>query len=168
MDDTGLSVADVFGLAIELEHEGIKFFLAAYESTDRPALKKLFNDLAMAEQSHERKLVHLRDKLTKAYQLDDAKDKDEVIASYLTTWVKDKVFFMSHREIDKLARSRDIRAVLCAAIDLEKDAITFFTGLREFVDGYLSDGVIKQILAEEMQHIVILKRHLNQLGGGGC
>lgn len=161
MENAGLSAEDVFGLAIALEHEGIKFFLAASEATGRPELRKLFISLAQAEQIHERKLIFMRDKLRKDNNPEDFKGQDEVIISYLNSWVKDKVFYLTDREIDKLVQSRNIREILFKAIALEKEAIAFFSGLRDYMSDYFADGAVKQILAEEMQHLVILKRHLS-------
>ena len=47
---------DVFKIAIDKENEAYQFYLKAAENTSNPDVKKLFEEFAKVELSHEQKL----------------------------------------------------------------------------------------------------------------
>ncbi|MEW6002251.1 MAG: ferritin family protein [Nitrospirota bacterium] len=48
---------DVFKIAIDKEHEAYEFYMNAAANTSNPDVKKLFEEFARVELSHEQKLI---------------------------------------------------------------------------------------------------------------
>ena len=53
-----------------------------------------------------------------------------------------------------------MKRAIMAAIDLEKESIVFYQGMKEFVPESLGKNKINDIIKEEMKHIRILSNKL--------
>lgn len=151
---TGL---DVLGIAERMERDAATFYRRAAGLYDDTKLSKLFSELAQWEKRHMEVFAQLKQRLAEGGQM----PREKGIARTGSPHVPG---FEWGSTRDGQLTGRESRAqVLQMAIEKEKDAIAYYTGLREFVLGEADVGVVKEIIREEDRHVRILTQSLEQI-----
>lgn len=150
---------EVFEMAEHLEREGTEFYNAAAESVGQGKLQDLFYTLAEWEVRHEKIFAELRKNLTSKEQSVITFDPDSESARYLKTLVEGMVSF------DHTLKADSPKEILTAAIESEKDAVSFYTAMRNAVPESLGKSKIDKIIEEEASHVRILGEQLGKLIG---
>ncbi len=83
-------------------------------------------------------------------------------AAYLQAMADGQVFDRRRPPTANLA-GKTIEEILRIAIELEKDSIVFYRGLREMVPENLGREKVERILKEEMGHVTLLADELAAL-----
>jgi hypothetical protein len=89
-------------------------------------------------------------------------DPDGEAARYLNAIADGQVFDLHADLIEDLA-GKTIEEILKIAIDLEKDSIVFYLGLRDLVSESLGKDKVETIIREEMGHVTLLSDELAAL-----
>lgn len=146
------SLDEVFKMACEVEDDGREFYLKAAEHAGTDETRKLFAELADWELRHKKLFQSMRDSLPEK-QRTEYFDPENEAARYLHGFVEGKVFNLDPSVIDSLAHM-ETPDVLRRAIEIEKDSIAFYTGVRQVVpkDAQRVDDII----TEEQRHVRIL------------
>ncbi len=151
------SAADIFDMAVRMEHHGLAFYKAFASKVQDPEIQEVFRFMIDQETKHIEIFSGMKSgldehKLPESYQGE--------AGSYLDAFVKDQVF-SSPEEAEQTARQITDRArAIDIALELEKSSILFYSGMKEVVRE--SDhGNIDLIIAEERDHI----RRLSSLKG---
>jgi rubrerythrin len=153
------NIDEIFEIAEQIERNGAAFYRrAAKESLDAGHKQKLL-DLAEMELSHERTFAAMRMEQENA---PTSFDPDGEAARYLDAIADGRVFDLRADHIEDLA-GKTIEEILKIAIDLEKDSIVFYLGLRDLVSESLGKEQMETIIAEEMSHITLLSDELAAL-----
>jgi rubrerythrin len=145
---------EIFEMAEQMERNGAKFYRDAAEGVSKTDEKEWLLQLAQMEDAHEKIFQSIRSTLT----ADDAQstvfDPQGESALYLRALVDTKVFY--EKDID----TSNMRGILKAAIQAEKDSIVFYLGMKEAVAQDKGKARIDEIIKEEMGHIRLLSREL--------
>ncbi len=147
-------IDEIFEMAVQMEKNGFEFYKAAADRVKGPENKGLLVRLAEMEGEHEKTFKTLRADLVGQEETDAVYDPDGEAALYLKSIVDAQVFFQ--REIDVSS----MKEVLKEAVLAEKDAIAFYTGMRNMVKGDEGKVKIDAIISEEMSHVRILSEKL--------
>ena len=144
---------EIFEMAEQMERNGAKFYHDAAEGVSGNE-KEWLLQLAAMEDAHEKIFQSIRSTLS----ADDAQstvfDPEGESALYLRALVDTKVFY--EKDID----TSNMRGILKAAIQAEKDSIVFYLGMKDVVAADKGKARIDEIIKEEMGHIRLLSREL--------
>jgi len=151
---------EVFEMAEHLERNGAEFYNDAAESVEKGKLQDLFYTLSAWEIRHEKIFSKLRKDLTSKEQSMITFDPDSESASYLKTLVEGMVSF------EHTLKADSPEEILKAAIESEKDAVSFYVAMRNAVPEALGKSKIDQIIKEEAAHAKLLGAQLGKLIGG--
>jgi rubrerythrin len=156
-----LNAVEVFEIAEQIERNGVKFYRKAAELFNESEICTLLIELADWETRHEqifrdmgKQLIQLNKK-TRTLEL-GKKEFDPKLMACLT------VFGTVSDPPHKLKSIEKIADVLKTAIEKEKDSITFYEGLKDFVSASDDKNKVDDIIKEEMHHIQILSQALKQ------
>jgi len=159
--NVALDAFEVFEIAVQIEQNGAKFYSKAAELFNESDIRNLFIDLADWETKHEQVFLNMGKQLVKLNKKTgtiepEKKEFDPKLMACLG------VFGTVSEPLHQLKSLEKITDVLKTAIEKEKDSITFYEGLKDFVTN--SDDKIKvdDIIQEEMHHIKILNQALKQ------
>ncbi len=152
---------EVFEIAEQIERNGAKFYRKAAALFNEPAICTMFIELADWEKKHEQIFNDMGKELVKANEKTTAprlekKQLDPKIMACLAVFgtVSDPPYGL--KSIEKMAD------ILKTALIKEKDSITFYEGLKDFVSTREDKNKVDDIIEEEMHHIKILNQALKQ------
>lgn len=151
---------EVFEMAEHLERNGAEFYNDAAESVEKGKLQDLFYTLSEWEIKHEKMFSGLRKDLSSKEQSLITFDPESESTRYLKSLVEGMVSFEHTLDADS---PEDI---LKAAIESEKDAVSFYVAMRNAVPEALGKSKIDQIIKEEAAHAKLLGVQLGKLIGG--
>ncbi|MCS7174806.1 rubrerythrin [Pseudothermotoga sp.] len=158
------NIDEIFEMAEQIERNGVTFYNKAAELFPEYTKKSIFLKLAEMEKEHERRFHQMRLELAKKErEISQFVDPQGEAAAYLRAMVSGKVF---DPKLDPTKRFKDIKSVselLRIAIDIEKDSIIFYLGLKEMVPQGLGKDKIEFIVREEMSHVAILSDMLEKI-----
>ena len=153
------NIDEIFEMAEQIEHSGVAFYRRAAERSMDEERKQKLLDLAEMELSHERSFAAIR---TEQENAPTSFDPDGEGARYLDAIVAGRVFDLRADHAKDLS-GKTVEEILKIAIDLEKDSIVFYLGLRDLVSESLGKERVEAIIAEEMSHITLLSDELAAL-----
>ncbi len=150
---------EVFEMAEHLEVHGAEFYNAAAESVDDKKLKDLFYALAEWEIKHKELFASLRENLSAHEQTQITFDPNKETTRYLKSLVDGMVSF------EHTLKADSPKEILKAAIESEKDSVTFYSAMRDAVPEAFGRSKINDIIDEEAAHVRILGNQLGKLLG---
>ncbi|MBW2058959.1 MAG: ferritin family protein [Deltaproteobacteria bacterium] len=161
------SADEVFEMAEQIERNGARFYRRAAEGVLDSGERRMFLELAAMEQNHERVFASMREELSTSDRTAAAFDPQGEGALYLRAMADGHVFDPKADPVDFFKDQHTQRDILKKALDLEKDSIIFYLGIKEVVPERLGKGRIEEIIKEEMRHIVFLNGELTARGPSG-
>lgn len=150
---------EILEMAERIETNGAAFYADAARRADDPASRTLLESLARMEADHQRTFARLRSEAADGGGVAAYEDPDGLAIGYLRSMADSRVF--SGRALDTSSTAAILRAALAA----ERDAIAFFTGMRELVPEGPGRAPVDRIIREEMDHVVQLSRRLKAVAG---
>jgi rubrerythrin len=158
------NIDEVFEMAEQIERNGVAFYNKAAEMFPEYTKKSIFLKLAEMEKEHEKRFHQMRlDLAKKERELSQFLDPQGEAAAYLRAMVSGKVFDPKLDPTTRFKQVRSLSEVLRIAIDVEKDSIIFYLGLKEMIPQGLGKDKIDLIVREEMSHVTILSDLLEKL-----
>ncbi|WP_005035350.1 ferritin-like domain-containing protein [Holophaga foetida] len=145
---------DIFEMAEQIERNGASFYREAELGVSDPRSKALLAQLAAMEDDHENAYADLRKGLNEAENTPTVFDPDDEAVRYLRAMADTRVFF------EQTVDFRSMASILKTAIQMEKDSIAFYLGLKDLVPEALGRKRVDDIIREEMGHIQLLSREL--------
>jgi rubrerythrin len=155
---TGL---DVLAIAERMERNASGFYRRAAGLYDDPELSKLFSELAQWEKRHMEVFAEMKQRLSEGMcEIGQyGAERDSAPVARVPAAV-----FADRVDPSGELTGREAKAdVLRLAIEKEKEAIAYYTGLREFVLAAEDVGALEEILEEEARHVRILMQSLGQI-----
>ncbi|MBN2223930.1 MAG: ferritin family protein [Deltaproteobacteria bacterium] len=156
------NIDEVFEIAEQIERNGAQFYRKAAALFETSRAKSLLMDLAAMEDRHEKIFKELRQELKKKAGKQDSYIDDEP-AQYLKAVAGGCVFPINTDPSERLKADESLQDVLHFAIEIEKDSIVFYLGVREAMPEELGRLDISQIIKEEMRHITFLSDMLHKI-----
>jgi rubrerythrin len=152
---------EVFEMAEQIERNGGKFYRAAAEKF--PEVRDILLDLAAMEDEHLKTFVNIRSELSGTELEEPVYDPDGQAQMYLRVMADGHVFDVTADPAGQLAARNTPEEVLKMAINVERDSIAFYVGLKEAVSKKAGKDKVEGIIKEEMGHIVTLNQKLQDL-----
>lgn len=150
---------EIFEMAEQIERNGAKFYRFAADKL--PAARQVLFDLAAMEDEHEKTFVDMRAQLSGREQEPMVFDPDDEASMYLQVVADGHVFDVKADPAEQLKGKETAEDILQEAINLEKDSIAFYAGLKECVRPRAGRDKIEGIIREEFGHIATLNEKLS-------
>lgn len=141
---------DIFEMAVMIEKNGAVFYREAAEQVEKSDQKELLLELARMENSHETTFAKMQKELQDQEMFTTTFDPENENVLYLKALADTKVFSGKNKP------EKSIRSILSGAIQVEKDSIAFYTGMKELIPEKYGQAKINDIIKEEMSHIRLL------------
>ena len=151
---------EIFEMAEEIERNGARFYRKAAEGTAKPVSKNLLLTLAAMEDKHLQVFTEMREELHRQKQAPDMFDPDKEAVEYLHEFAHGRVFDVKDDPSRRLTGKETFSEVLTVALQLEKDSIIFYLGLKELVPERLGQDRVRGIIKQEMTHVTLISREL--------
>ena len=146
---------EIIGLAIQMETVGGLFYERIAQLMTDDSLKRLMRHLGEMEQLHKNSYMTLRASFIASLRRLDSAPPEPAILEYLQTWIEGKVF-KKDSLLNFFKTRQTMENILWQAIEMEKDSIAFYSGLRELVQDADEKRLVNQIIQEELAHVVEL------------
>lgn len=157
---------EVFEMGMDIEQNGEAYYRKAAELAEKPEIKKIFEDLMVAEQAHYETFKKLRENLPAKDTTPLVSDPDDQGYLYLDALVKSRLF-NSVREAENVCSERcDPISVLQGALTFEKDTILFFTEMKGRTREDLGKSEIDRLIAEEREHVIWISGMIKKIRDG--
>jgi rubrerythrin len=161
------NVDEIFEIAEEIESNGARFYRDMADQILDKAMQREFHRLAEMEDAHKRGFQSIRTGLSDQDRAPTVFDPEGESAQYLRALGDLRVFDEQARGEflfpDTLSDNEKMGQILRAAIEIEKESIAFYVGMKKFVPENLGKKKIDGIIQEEMGHIRVLAKRLKDL-----
>ncbi len=147
---------EILTVAEQIERNGAAFYRKAADRQSDEKAKRMFLDLAAMEDEHEQTFATMRAGLTEQERKQLVFDPDEETPLYLRSLADRNVFDVTGDPWEKLSGEEDIVHILRFAIQMEKDSVVFYTGLKEMVPARFGGDKVQSVIKEELGHISTL------------
>jgi rubrerythrin len=158
---------EVYQVAINVESNAVAFYRAAAKRSADPESRGMYADLAEWEGGHVTVLADLRGRLDANARAHTPADPAGEVTAYLQALAAGAAFRKDRGLESLLDKCRGPLEVLGYAIRFEQEAIRFFGTMKGLVPEYLGASAIDRLIAEEQQHLSMLKGKVYALSGGG-
>lgn len=162
METIGLQLVDVIDLAIQMEETAAEFYQTAGKAVRDVDKRSLLLGLAAVEKEHAATFARMKEKLEASASVDS--EVDALVAGFLSSWIEGEVSYTKPELATELARSGSLREILAKAVEMEKDSISFYSGLRSYVASSEAEEAVAEIMREELGHVVDLSKALKEHG----
>jgi rubrerythrin len=149
------NIDETFEIAEQIERNGARFYRKAADLFEASRAKNLLMDLASMEDRHEKLFKEIRQELKKKGGTQDI-IIDEEPAKYLKAVAGGYVFPISADPSDKLKGKEKLTDIIDFAIEIEKNSIVLYLGIREAMPEELGKLDIYKLIKEELRHITVL------------
>jgi rubrerythrin len=154
MEET-FNAVEVFRIAEQIERDGAAFYRAASPKVDNAKIRDLLAQLADWELTHEQTFARMRQAIPAGNAEISVSDPEKCRAMAALS-----EFTIKGAKPHDPAGATSTRAVLEMALEMERDSIIFYTGLKDFVADPAAVEQIDQIIGEEHLHIQALRNRL--------
>jgi rubrerythrin len=145
---------EVFEMGMDIEQNGEAYYRKAVELTEDPDVKKIFEELMVAEQAHYETFKKLRENLPAKDTTPIVSDPEDQSYLYLDALVKSRLFNSVREAEEVVSKATGPIEALQGALTFEKDTILFFTEMKGRTREDLGKTEIDRLISEEREHIV--------------
>ena len=145
---------EVFEMGMNIEMNGEAYYRKAAELTEDAEIKKIFEDLMVAENQHYETFKKLRENLPAKDTTPLVSDPEDQEYLYLDALVKSRLFNNVHEAEEAVSKASGSIEALQGALTFEKDSILFFTEMKGRTREDLGKNEIDRLIAEEREHII--------------
>lgn len=157
------NVDEIFEMAVEIERNGAKFYRKAAEGSSDNKTKLMLLGLAAMEDGHEMIFTDMREKLSALDKEPTVYDPDNQAAMYLRMMADSHGSEGKKSPTELLTGNESIYEILTIALNSEKNSIVFYVTMRGFVKTDESKAKIQSIIDEEIGHIIIINKKLDEI-----
>ena len=157
-----LDAFEVLLIAVRIEQNGAQYYRAAAQMVDDPKASSLLGQLAQWEQRHIQVFSDMRDRLSRQGWERGTFEPRRMEVSDAQMMAGLAVFGIRPQPSAELTGKETRRDILSYALKKEKDTVTFYEGLKDFVFMPEDQDVIDQVLEEERHHVRLLATALEQ------
>ena len=161
--ETKFNVFEIFQIAEKIEHNGAKFYLKTAELFDDSERRDVFYRLANWRARHEKALAKKRKKFSDKTGQFGTFDPDNYVLSNPHVMAGLAVFATEPRSERRMTGREDKKEIFKDAVRRSKQAIVFYSGLKDFTRDPDSRSTLEQIIEEENRHIRALVQMLEQM-----
>jgi rubrerythrin len=156
------NIDEVFEMAEQMERNGARFYRIASKNFEASIATEMLLELAAMEEDHERVFMRMRERIAKKEFGDGYYDPQGEAGQFIQSMMHGKVFGVDGDPTRLLTGKEKLDNILRTAILLEKDTIAFYTGVKILMPEDLGMKKVDSIIREEMSHVTLLNRRLEQ------
>lgn len=156
------NIQEVFELAQQIERNGSAFYRAAARVHGDEKARTLLQSLAVMEDQHDLLFARLAETVA-AKQGQTAYDPEDEALAYLQVAARSHIFTTQRDPQNLVNEAKSIQDVLRVALQVEKDTVALFSGLRDAMPENWGRADVSLIIDEEKRHVVMLSAALSQL-----
>jgi len=159
-----LTLDEIMAMAIQMEAGAAAFYRRAAGSVPAGKLQAMLSGLATTEEGHRQTFEAMRRKAAEAAPkagTDPLVGEGGLFMAALASGIRVEGSGADSRALDGV-KSAD--KVLSFAVDMEKEAVLFYVGMRDVVPAPDREW-LDRIIAEEKQHLATLARELGRAKG---
>ena len=153
------STSDILDMAIRLEKNGETVYRNALETISNTKLASLLKWMADEEVTHAEWFAQLK-------QTDESWDENgfaqEMSSQLLNSLLSEQSFSLKDTDFSKVA---EIDELIATFIEFENDTILFFEMLEPFIENKETLTKLKEIIAEENNHVTQLEEFMTDSSG---
>ncbi len=160
--ETKFNVFEILQIAEKIDHNGAKFYLKTADLFDDPELRNIYYILANWRARHEKILAQRRKRFSEKTGEFGTFDPDNYVLSNPYVMADLTVFAHKPDSSGRLTGAETKEQIFKDAIRRAKEAIIFYTGLKDFARDPASEDTIDKIIKEENRHIRLLTEQSEQ------
>lgn len=160
--ETKFNVFEILQIAEKIDHNGAIFYLKTAELFDDTELRNMYYKLANWRARHEKILALRRKRFSEKTGEFGTFDPDNYVLSNPHVMAGLAVFAHKPDSSGILTGSETIEQISKDAIRRAKEAVIFYTGLKDFARDPASKDTIDKIIKEENRHIRLLTEQLEK------
>jgi rubrerythrin len=164
MADYTFNAKEVFDIAIQIERNAAEFYRMAMTLVNDPDARKQLQDLAEMEDDHTDVFGELQAHLLSEEIKTQWFDPEGEAAAYLKVIAGKNIFDTSKDIRDVLPPAATMRDILELALKMEEISVLYYTGMQQMVPKDLGGDEIAALVAQEMSHVTLLTRKIQELG----
>jgi len=161
--DLKFTADEVFAMAQRIEINGANYYRKAASNADDDGIRAMFDDLAGMENDHLKTFTEMKNDIPGDEKNSNVYDPYGESGDFLRTMANEHVFNVSEDASRKLAGNEPLESILKHAIQMEKDSIVFYLGMKTAVSSAKGKDRIDDIIEEEFGHIATLSDKLRSL-----
>lgn len=154
---------EIFEIAEQIERNGAKFYRLAAEKIKDKSVRQFFSQLAEMEDNHEMIFADMRKSLENESDGTKIFDPNNEMVYYLKAMAKSAGWEGKAAPRVEFTGMETPVQIIKTAIEAEKASIDYYLGLKEFVPSPTGKKKVDDIIKEEMRHVVILQKNLEQV-----
>ena len=156
-----LTVLEAFDIAGQIERNGARFYRRAAGIVDDASAGQTLLKLAEWEVEHEKQFAGMKDRISQSDFISAGAGGGETLPDP-KAMAGLAVFGLRADPAFEIARGASVEEIVRKAVEMEKDSIVFYEGLKDFVSVGAGREKIDDIIQEEMRHIGILYESLKE------
>jgi rubrerythrin len=145
------SIREIIDMAIQLEKNAETFYREAVARMSTPILEPVLVCLADEERDHAQWFERLK-RVTEEAKVDG--ERGEISGASLRSLVGDQKFSLAEVDLSEIDSAQELIEL---AVEHEKDTILFYQMLQSFIESPETTKELDEIIAQEDQHIKLLK-----------
>ena len=155
-----LNVTEVIEFAVYIEQNGYTFYNETKNKFDDQGLQDLFQFLGDEELKHEKTFKAL---VMQAGSFTPHERYAGEYSAYMRDFLKMHALGNDEALKNKIAGIKDAAGAVAMALEFEKDSIVLFTMLKKYISGSKGEGLVDNIIQEELTHIYKINSFYNRL-----
>jgi rubrerythrin len=160
---TGFNADEVLEMAIRIEENGAAFYRKAAGLQSNPENRDFFENLAAMEDVHKATFIEIQKTLSDKEKGGKVFDPEDELSLYLASMADTHGGEGNPSAANALTGTETIEEVLTTAIELEKESVLFYLGIKDIVSPGHGLERIDDIIREERGHIAQLTSLLGKV-----
>lgn len=156
---------EVFAMAIQMEDNGSRFYRAVAAKHEAAQDCVFLLKMAEMEDAHKLRFTDMRNKAAAQPAGTPSFDMYNEGGLYLAAIADGARTEGSPRVLEEISGKESLADILRISVDLEKQAILFYLGIKDLVPADLGRDLIDGIIKEEQSHVVMLMEELKKIEG---
>lgn len=156
------NAAEAFEMAIQIEKNGAAFYRKAAALQKNDEDKKFLEAIAKMEDRHQGGFEEMKTALAETEKNRTVFDPNEELSLYLKAMADAHAGEGNPDVAEQLTGDESMAQIIKTAIDLEKESILFYIGLKDMVPPKLGREKIDEIIQEEQKHVAQLTSFLKK------
>ena len=153
------NAVEIFEIAQQIERNGMKFYTKAAKQTSSTQAQEMFETLVKVEKKHLDTYTQMQEEF-KSETGEISYDPENTSVQYLDAMARGEVFSIDEDPSEFITDITTTQEIISKAVDLEKNSIIFYIGLKDLVQSKSGKHQIELIIQQELGHIVFLNSQL--------
>ena len=158
---------EIFDVAIRIEENGGRFYRKAATLRSDRQNQEILEKLASMEDHHKLTFENMKTQISESEKTATVFDPMGESVQYLLAMADSHGGEGSPKAADSLTGEESMKEIIDIAIELEKESILFYLGLKDMVPPKYGQDKVDQIIREERKHVIQLSSYRKKVSYRG-